>query len=222
MKRMTFATASAFVALAAAGIVTGVQAADLIVSEPAPMAPASPTNIYALLYGGIALGGTADLEWFDDGVPDGPYSEDLDPNWALGAAVGVGVADGLSIEADVFHTNGRVMYDDPDYNISTTSLMANLKYTAHLSDTFDVYAGAGIGGINLTYDYDGTDYSGWGLGYQVMVGASANVTDNIGIFGEVRYQNSFSAIETSESSSTWTNEIQAPVLAVLAGIKIGM
>lgn len=220
MKRMTFATATAVVALATAGVATGVHAADLIVDEPAAavVAPADH-NIYALLYGGVALGGV--INWYDDA---GDFYEDYDytPGWALGGAIGIGTGiAGLSVEADVFHTHRE--YDGSGtYPVDTTSLMANLKYTLSLNDVFDVYAGAGVGGIHLNYvNGDPADvYSGWGLGYQVMVGASANVADNVAIFGELRYQNTFSPVTVDIDSDYYSLEV--PTTAVLVGIKLSM
>lgn len=220
MRRLAFATAVATVALAAAGVAPAVHAADLMVSTPppaAPMAPASPMNVYAMLYGGVAFGGA--IDWYN---PDGSFEDEytIDPGWAIGGTIGVETPiDGVSIEGDIFHTY-REYNDYPTYNLSTTSLMANLKYTAHLSSTFDVYMGAGLGGIMLSYDDDGDIYEGWGLGYQAMVGASMNVTDNVSIFGELRYQNSFSPIPVSGPYDDY--QLQAPVAAALVGIKLSM
>lgn len=221
MKRITFVTAVASVALAAVGVAPAVHAADLMVSPPptAPMAMASPTNIYVLLYGGLAAGGT--MNWYDGGDPDGYL--DLDHGWAFGGALGVQTPiDGVSIEGDLFHTyRGEVADDDdvdgPSESASTTSLMANLKYTAHLNDMFDLYGGAGIGGIYLSYDDEGDLYTGWGLGYQVMVGVSAQVADHFSVFGELRYQSTFNPIDVGDGYS-----IDAPVAAALVGLKISM
>jgi opacity protein-like surface antigen len=215
MTGIKFITATAIIALAAAGAVTGVEAADLYVPPPDDdvfVDTADPT-IYALLYGGLAFDGP--ITW-DDAAND-PWGYHLLPGYAAGAAIGVSVMEGLSVELDLFHTGGRTYDDDPDYITSTTSLMINGKYTLHLNEVFDVYGGAGVGGIFLRYDSDGTIYSGWGAGYQLMVGASANVTENIAIFGELRHQNSFAPIQV-EGGYT----IQAPVTAALIGIKLSM
>lgn len=187
------------------------RAADLPVAAPAA-AIASPvlSGFYAEIYGGGALAGTLDA--LDSGAPS--YTEQMNAGWAFGGAIGMetGVS-GLSVEADVFHTR-RDESGYPDYILDTTSVMANAKYTFHLSDSFDLYAGAGLGGINFSYDEGGTTYSGWGLGYQVMAGAAVNVSDSVSLFGEYRFQNTFSHIGLD---STYSYAL--PNSSILAGLK---
>jgi opacity protein-like surface antigen len=215
MTRIKLATATALVALAAAGVATGVQAADLIL-EPRDDAFVDVTDpsFYALLYGGVAFPSTA--VWTND---DEEY--DLSHGYALGGAIGVGIVEGLSVELDVFHTGNRHDIDDPDYVLSTLSVMGNIKGTLPLNEVFDVYGGAGVGGIHLRYDYGGDIYTGWGAGYQFMIGASFNVTENIAIFGELRHQNSFSAIDVVDQDDD-ERTLSVPTNAALVGIKLSM
>jgi opacity protein-like surface antigen len=215
MTRIKFATATALVALATAGFATGVQAADLIL-EPRDdvFTDVTHPSFYVLLYGGVAFRNNVDISGSDYEYGPGP---------AIGAAVGVNIVEPFSVELDLFHTH-RAFFDDPDLDwedtISTTSLMVNGKVTLALTDTFDVYAGAGVGGIWLNYTYYGDSSSGVGAGYQFMVGASANVTENIAIFGELRHQNSFSPIAISGDNGDY--DVQAPVNAALVGVKLSM
>jgi opacity protein-like surface antigen len=194
---------------AAAGLAIGALtvpalAADLIVDQgPATYDPSPVTSgLYLQLLGGATLPGT-----FDDGFYDIPSS------WAIAGVVGVGTGiDGLSVEADGFYSQAD--YFDGDYTLITGALMAALKYTATLSDTFSVYGAIGLGGVYLRHeDSDGsTVYSeGWGAGYLLKAGVTAAVADNVALVGEVRYTDSFAPIDDAEKGTA----------AVLAGLHIG-
>jgi opacity protein-like surface antigen len=227
MTRIKFATATALAALAIGCVATGVQAADLVFDVPEERTFVDPPDLglYALLYGGVAFKGNVQ---FDEECCD--WEDDYGPGPAVGGAIGVRVVEGLSVELDVFHTH-RALNDSGDWwnwqdldwedTISTTSLMVNGKFTLALNDVFDVYAGAGVGGIWLAYNYYGETATGMGAGYQVMIGASANVTENIAIFGELRHQNSFSPIEV-EGPNFGPGTIHSPVNAALLGVRLSM
>jgi opacity protein-like surface antigen len=196
----------------------GANAADLMVSAPqmAPMAPASGgMSIYAQLLGGVALSG--DLEVFDDG--DLAYTDTFDPGWAVAGTVGVVVMDGLSAELDVLHTS-RGDPTDPDDGLETTSFMGDLKYTAALNEMFSLYGAAGVGLIRI-HEIEDADVPGEyfysGFGYQLIVGASAQVTDNVALVGEFRHQDTFGAID-DEDFDDYSG--QAGVNVFLAGLKV--
>jgi opacity protein-like surface antigen len=81
---------------------------------------------------------------------------------------------------------------------------------------FEVYGAAGVGFIYGLYGekiYDDR-YDGTGLGYQLAVGARAHVTDGISVFSELKYQNTFSAIDDGEGG-----EFQYPTLNALVGVR---
>jgi opacity protein-like surface antigen len=212
--RIRFMTATALVALATA-TASGAYAAP---ARPMPAPMATMPGVYVQVYGGAALAGT-----WTYGNPD-PYPggvDDVALGSAFGASVGMPVGpEGFSIEGDFFHT---ARTGDTIYPVTTTSLMVDGKYTFHLSDAFDVYGGAGIGGVDLGYDYGPTEnYNGWGLGYQVMVGASAKVADNINLFAEFRHQDTFGQVTVPSVNAGDTYTGRAPVNAILFGIKFGM
>lgn len=196
-------------------------AADLIVDAPyvPGVVEASNPSIYVQLLGGAALGtGTT----YVDGLGIDPEDYELLNGYAFAAAVGVVVIDGLSIEADVFHAYRDY---DPDvnalgdgYSWYSTSLMANVKYSVEVSDMFSVYGAAGLGMIYGTdvYPTDSFDHSG--PGYQLIVGASAEVADNIAVVGEIRYQDSFSPLEYDLNPDA-TEDISTT--SALVGLKIG-
>lgn len=203
MKKLTFAIAAFALSVA------GAHAADLIVDEPAAVVDPVATGFYAQLVGGAALPGVIDYS------SSGEY--DMDAGWGLGGTLGVTVMDGLSVELDVLHLS-RTMSDYDYYDVATTSVMGNLKYTIDLNDTFSIYGAAGLGYIFVTEtdDDSGDTYHGGGLGYQLIAGVGAKVAENISVIGEYRFQNTFSGSEQDYGQS-----VDTPTSAILAGIKLG-
>lgn len=190
-------------------------AADLIVmSDDAPDTSALNSQIYVQLLGGVAL--PHDVTFY--------LGTDVDavdptvPGYAVAGTLGVVVYDGLSVEADLLHTFRDEEADGGD-TYATTSLMANLKYTAHLNDMFSVYGAVGVGHIWLS-NFDGPpvsetfELSGWG--YQLIAGVGAQVTENVSVVGEYRYQDTFNPYEIGGDAN-----MTVPTSSVLAGVKIG-
>ena len=185
----------------------GAQAADLIVDE-APMAMDTSlvnSSIYVQLLGGVALAGSVDYNFFDT------YSttQDTDAGFAVAGTIGVVVMDGLSLEADVMYSKSAFSGDDIDF--TTLSLMANAKYTLELNDMFSIYGAAGIG--QIAYTSGSADYAG--LGYQLIAGVGAKLTDNISAVAEYRYQNTFDFADQDDGDYS----LQAPSGTLLAGLK---
>lgn len=184
--------------------------ADLVIEEPAFVPDAAITSgFYAQVLGGIALPGVQD--WTEDG---GDFAEswDLDAGYAISAALGVNLVEGLSAEFDVLHSHRA--FTDFDDTSSLTSLMGNLKYTVDVSDTVALYGAVGLGYV--WEDFSGDDFGGFG--YQLIAGAELEVADNISLVGEYRFQNTFAPMENVDDS-TWTHQL--PTHHVLAGIKFG-
>ncbi len=192
--RLRFLTSTALVALAAAGFSTAASAMD---------------GVYMQVFGGAAL--TSDMEWDDTTT----YS--IENGSAFGGSIGMATGmDGVTVELDFLHTN-RLSEGDPLYPVSTNTLMVNGKYTVGLSDMFDIYFGAGIGGFNLHYDSNGTIYDGWALGYQVLAGVEAKVSDQFSIIGEIRHQDAFSPVPVTGGYT-----LDSSINAVLVGLKVHM
>jgi opacity protein-like surface antigen len=213
MTKLLLATA----ALTLAALSAPVFAADLVVDEaPAAYSPDPvQSGLYVQLLGGASLSGT--LEYTFDGNDDG--EDDIGPGWAIAGVVGFGTGiDGLSIEGDAFYTNRD--YSDDDYNLTTATLMADLKYTFSITDTVGLYAAIGLGGVYL-HDQDNNvdiDYvDGWGAGYLLKAGITAQITDGIALVGELRYANSFSPIE---GEGVYDDE-QIGTGAALVGVHFG-
>ena len=196
--------------LAGAALVTlsgSAFAADLIVDEPAAMTtPAADTTLYFELLGGAALEGTLNY--------DGADNDDLEAGGAVAGVIGFGTGiEGLSIEVDAFYAQRDYSTNSNDYTLKTGTLMADLKYTVNLNDTFAVYGAVGLGGIYLHDESSfGTVFAdSWGAGYLLKAGMTAKVADQISLVGEVRYANSFDYIDDEQTGTT----------AVLAGVHFG-
>jgi opacity protein-like surface antigen len=202
-------------AATALGFASAAHAADLIVdTAPASVDPSFvDSSIYAQLLGG-AIGG--DIQWWEDGEDDG--NTETNPGWAVAGTIGVVVMDGLSLEADVLHTSRTSVDDGEDDVYTTTSLMANAKYTLHLNDTFSVYGAAGLGYIWQNENYFGTDYAYNGIGYQLIAGVGMKLTDNITGLVEYRFQDSLDRNNYTDDDYYGASFGGS---TVLAGIKVG-
>lgn len=188
-------------------------AADLIVDEPAAMmASAADMTVYFELLGGAALPGTLNYEGGD--------TDDVPAGGAIAGVIGFGTGlEGLSVEADAFYTQRD--YSDGDYTLKTGTLMADLKYTVSLNDSFGLYGAIGLGGVYLhDEDTDGshTYVDAWGAGYLLKAGVTAKVADQISLVGEVRYANTFAPVGATQSGY---EDEQIGTAAVLVGVHIG-
>lgn len=161
-------------------------------------------KFYAEVYGGAALG--------TDSTYSGT-SYDMDATWAAGAAFGVDMGNGFSLGVDVMKT-GDANYTGYDASLSTFSVMAEGEYALALNDTFAVYGSLGLGAINVAYAGSDTD-DAWGAGYSAAVGVRANVTENMALFGELKHQDTFSAVELFGN-----DEVSAPTNTALVGVRL--
>ena len=193
----------------------GAQAADLMVDE-APMAMDTSlvnSSIYVQLLGGVALQGDFDY-YHDDSGYVFDSSDTLAAGFAVAGTIGVVVMDGLSVEADAMYTKRN--FDEFDAEVSSASLMGNLKYTAQLNDMFSIYGAAGLGVIGYTSkSKDTTDFGG--PGYQLIAGVGAKLTDNITAIAEYRYQNTFGVAPAVDDDYYG---FQVPTSTVLVGVKL--
>ena len=205
MKKLLLSTA---ILLSGAMLVGHATAADLIVDEPAvEAATAGISGFYFQVYGGATLEGSSNY--------GGGSDDDMDLGAAFGASFGMmSPVPGLAFELDLMKSGGN--YDGYDYGIENYSVMVDAEYSVPLNDMFEVYGAAGVGIIYGVYDEADYDdyYSGSGFGYQVAIGARAHVTDGMSLFGELKYQNTFSAIDDGQGS-----EFQYPTLNALVGVR---
>lgn len=198
-------------------LVTPALAADFPVATQ-PVVPVVETSmasspIYAQLLGGAAFG--LDATFYLGGDVDA-----TDPTrigYAAAATAGVVVFDGVSLEVDVMRTFRDEVAAGLD-TYGTLSLMANLKYTAAITDTVSVYGAVGAGYIWVD-NYDGPPvdamYNFGGMGYQLIGGASVDFTDNLTGLVEVRFQDSFQDYELGGTAT-----LDLPTVTLLTGLKL--
>ena len=206
MNRLAVAAAAVLVSTSLSG------AADLVVIDDPVVVPDETvlSGFYAQLLVGVALPGT---QYWVSGI-EGEWDMELGP--AVAGTLGMTVLEGLSVEIDAVYTDQQFDPDDYDGSASTFSLMGNLKYSFALGEDFGVYFAGGAGYI-WEQHLDDIDFGGWG--YQVIAGASLDVTDNVAIIGEYRYQNSFAPLENVDDPD-WTHEV--PKHLVMVGAKLSL
>ena len=200
--------AAAIALLGSVTVAGGVSAADLIadpriaIAEPA----ADQGSFYLEIYGGGHFAGESTF---------GPSTYDMDAGPSFGAAAGMlSPVAGLAFELDAMWTSSAYS-DFPGYTNQTVSLMVNADYTIALNDAFDVYGAVGLGGVQITWTPPGgTGSSGWGAGYQLAAGARAHVTDNVALFGELKYQDTFGLVGIDNGG-----DLQRPMLSALSGLR---
>ncbi|MBK8084750.1 MAG: outer membrane beta-barrel protein [Devosia sp.] len=161
-------------------------------------------GMFVDLYGGAALPGVSSY----DGT-------DYDMHWggAIGAAVGVQTpVEGLALKLDLMASGADyVGYEYYDIGVENVSLMAVGEYAVPVTDGLELYGSLGLGGV-LVYYYD-TDYSGVGAGYQAALGGRAALSENVSLFGEVKYLSTFSDVDTNGY------DIRYPTTNVLSGLR---
>lgn len=205
MNKLILSTA-AMLLLAAAPAV----AADLIIEEPAVgVAPADWGSLYVEFYGGVRLAGTS--TYYDT------HDEyDMLAGPAFGASVGVGTpVPGLTAGLDLMWTSAVYEGSDDEF-LNTFSAMVEAEYAVPLNDTFEIYGAAGLGVVNITYDFPGDSFSDTGAGYQVAVGVRANLLENVAVFAEVKHQDTFGYVDLNG------DDVSSPNTNLLVGLRFAM
>lgn len=187
----------------------------LLIAAPA-QAQEWVDGFYAEVYGGTTLATEAT---FVSGAINRIF--DLDAGGLLGASVGLETGvEGLAFEFDVLRNSAR--RTDTERSIDAVTVMGNAQYTAALADQFGVYGGAGLGLVFMHFDDPGGDDTGngSGFGYQAFAGLIYDVTDNVSIFGEYRYQSTFQDILMDFPNDGFTADVNYHRHAVMAGIRV--
>ena len=169
-------------------------------------------DFYVQVLGGAIA--PSNIEFWESGLHDDFFYGRT--GYAIAGTVGVIVLDNLAIEGDVLLTSrqGPYEYDAALDTVTTASAMVNAKAFLPLADMFTLYGAAGVGVIQTT--------TGWqaynGLGYQVIGGASAAVSDNVAIVGELRLQDTFGTATGVDYSY---ETLKGPTMTALVGVKLG-
>lgn len=146
--------------VAAAALVSGAQAADLMVVQPSPVYEDVSAFSFEGFYAGVTVGGL--------GVQGGGSAGTLGIVAGANFAVSDAILAGIEFQADGLYHNGG-------FNSSEFLALGHLG--AVVSDNVMIYAALGGGAIST----GGTTYGTWAYG----VGAEVGVTDTISLRGEV-------------------------------------
>lgn len=197
-------------ALAGAAMFSTAYAADLMIEDDSVAVPTPAVwGGYVEVFGGATLAGSSYYQYLV------AHDYDMDAGATYGAAVGVETPiDGLAIEIEAMRSGGD--YTGYSYGVDNYSLMLNAEYTLPVSDMFSLYAGAGVGVIKTVYNAKSYDdlYSGTGIGYELTAGLSAKITENLSLFGEVKYLSPFDDIDANGVT------INYPTTNVLGGLRL--
>lgn len=217
MKMIAAAGAIAFLCASAATCSALAADAPPIIDTPVVEQPAPDWGgFYAKVYGGV----TADDVLAIDGGGGDIDFEILRGNMA-GASLGVDTSiDGLSVELDATWSSGEYA-GGLGYMLDTVTLMGNVVFEAPLADTFGVYAGAGLGVVAVTYDFLTGEGTGKGAAGQVFAGANLSLTENLSVFGELRYQAAFENVPIV-ATGFGNGDLEFARKAAVVGVKLSM
>ena len=149
----------------------------LALGTPAVAADAMPTinNFYVEAFGGLRA---------PDNLRYNGTAQDLGIGTGLGAGFGVDTSiPGVSVDLDYLHSTAN--YSTLGTALDSQSLMLNGQYTLDLNMGIKPYAAVGLGGVNVTYK---SSDSANALAYQLKLGATGPLTNQVSWFGEYRYQ----------------------------------
>lgn len=185
-------------------------AALLLVSSPA-LAQEDWGAFYAKVFGGVTAP-ESNLAW-------GAATYPIDAGWIGGVAIGLATPiEGLSVEIDA--TTASALYTGFTTSYAPTTVMGNVVFTLPVVEQFDIYGGVGVGAVHLRYVAPAAAdaASGVGLGGQAFAGVNFNVTENVALFTEVRYQAS-SPIRVTDGGTYGSYNMDYRHTSVLAGLK---
>lgn len=215
MKTVILASLVALCAISADAVL----AADAPTTMDPPVVDAAGPDwggFYAKVYGGLTLEDTLAI---DPGTGDIDF--DILQGTLAGASVGIdtGLA-GLSVELDLTWSSAEYA-GGAGYTLDAITLMGNAVFEVPVTDVFGVYAGAGLGVVDATYDFITGQANGQGAAGQVFAGASLNMTENLSVFGEARYQAAFESVPWT-SPGYPDGDLEFARKAVLLGLKLSM
>ena len=145
------------------------------------VAPAHAHNWY--VEGSLGLTTQSKLDW-------GSSSYKMDNGWDGAVSVGTGLGPDWDLAAQFSYDRMTYSCCSPN-NTHEYRLMANLTRNFNVGG-FTPYVGAGLGFADVTYhntSYNRSDTVG---AYQIIAGLRAPIAPNWSVFGEYRYQNTFS------------------------------
>ena len=139
-------------------------------------------NIYISVLGGPTF--DPDLAFNGTKVP-------MDTGFNAGGRVGYRLDDmlpmsGFAIELDAFYNQNH--YTGTSARLASGSLMGNLVYHLDTGTPFGIYGGGGVGAVQTSFNGHGFDGSSTVLGWQALGGVDYQLTKDMSLFTEYRYQ----------------------------------
>ena len=165
----------------------------------------SVQDFYIKAYGGLRV--PDNLDWKGT-------AQDLGIGTTLGASVGVDTSvSGLAVDLD--YTRSSATYSSLGTSLDSQSLMLDAQYAPQLNLGLGIspYAAVGLGGVNVTYK---ASDGGNAFAYQLKLGATGPVTDQLSWFGEYRYQQALG--EVNVGSPAYPVEYASH--SILGGLKL--
>lgn len=161
------------------------------------------TGIYTEIFAGSRLAGQVTVAI--------PATYDTTAGWAMGGAIGLTTpVPGLSFELEVLKTAAQTTLGN---NYDTISVMANAEYGLALNETFEAYGSLGLGAVHVHDYYPPNSFEAWGAGYQVSVGGRAHISEQVAVFAEYKYVNTFEDVSLGNTGT------RVPTHNLLAGLR---
>lgn len=159
--------------------------------------PAAAGEWYAQVNAGATVATDADVTATftpDDDTYDpssGSISGDLDEGFAVGAAAGYAVGNGLRLEGEFLYSSndlGSIEELDVDsIEFNHAAFFANVLYDIPMQGGFSPYIGAGIGYGSSTFDIDSDEVHDEGTAWQIKAGVTYPVNDSLTLDLGYRY-----------------------------------
>jgi OOP family OmpA-OmpF porin len=158
--------------------------------------PAAAADWYAQVNAGYTVSAEADADASftpddtDFDAMTGSVEGDIDNGFAVGAAAGVAIGNGLRVEGEAILNSAdmggieELEIDEIEY--SHAAVFANLLYDFNMGG-FTPYIGAGIGYGSSSFEIDGDSVHDQGTVWQIKAGASFPLNDTLTIDVGYRY-----------------------------------
>lgn len=170
---------------------------------------------------------------FDNGLRvefEGNYTE-YGVDTHTGLTVGAGNIDALDVAvltrgpADAANPTVGTVIADGQGDVTSFGLFGNIFYDIQTGSGFKPYVGAGVGLQSVDVEYvpsgvDIADESDEIISYQLMAGASFEVTPSIELFGQYTYRDGFEEAEVDLNLLPATLGIETAQSVVSAGVRV--
>jgi len=162
-------------------------AAALIVSGGSAFADSTP-GYYVSADGGASL--LPNLRFKSDGTTS---HENFDTGYAFGGAVGYDTGNGMRLELDTTHQMSNLKSVggvSTGGHLQSTSVMVNGQVDLLHNAGVTPYAGVGVGYENIGANVGGFQDTDWKPAYQAEAGLRTDLSQQVSLFGEYRFQQS--------------------------------